>query len=280
MSKFIERMSGKAEEQLNAKLAEAEKRIAEAENRIAELMSQLEAANSELTTAKNTLQNTQRELYDSTNRLSSRCNELTKLWDDEKKAHAVDLQENDKKVSDLQDHIKKLEAKCSAMVRSVEISEPANAIADAELPTLEYFTNHRNEVYSEYCRAQEHAIKECIQKAAATGEVPTLNLTEDPSFTFTTPSGQEFTFVSLELLEKLYKSTRYVAGLVLCTNTAKHEFDLFDLTTGYCGLYDRCDFPRSQSVNSEYGEALTIIRVSEYSCKEYDRFMLTFKMIS
>jgi len=290
-------MSGKAEEQL----AEAEKRTEKAEERIAELMNQLEAASGELANAKNTLQSTQRELDDTKKRLSSRCNELMTLLDEEKKSHAIDLKANNKKVADLQGEIEKLitenselgkkcnelEAERTAMIRSIELSKPENAIPNSELPSIQEFIDRRNSVYQEYMRAQERTINECIKKASAANEIPMVDLaSDDPSFTFEDSSGCRFRFICLELLEKIRGKDNggHYTGWVPMINCVdktfgniKRDVRINDITgerhdpdwTACHYAYTR-DFPRSNAVANEYGKSLTIIAFSEEDAKQYE----------
>ena len=221
MANLINRINGKNEAELNAKIAELEKKL---EATTAELAAQTEqskmhqanaqAAVSENTQLKTKLEKTEKELAMSN---SAYFNMEAKYIDSESKLKSEiaemekRLKEKNSKIEELNQKLSEAEAttkaeheKLVASYRSLELSKPENSISDNVIPTKEDFIKLRDSVYNDYKAAQDAEIKKILEAVKSYDDTAKISIKGNPSFTFHYPDGSELTFIIPEVVKKLY----------------------------------------------------------------------------
>jgi len=212
MSNFIERISGRSEENLKAIIADLEAKVASFE----QALKSADSEKSELESKNQQLRNENLCLEDELTRVKATKDAAFKNFDDlnakcreEKKSHEDevsnlkstiadlrnDLSAKDALISSLENANSALETKCAAMERSIELAKAPSGVA---APTLEDFIQHREQLYADYVTAQENRINEILASASADSDYPSIEISSDPSFNL-----NGCTFVCLEVLKKI-----------------------------------------------------------------------------
>jgi len=213
MSNFIERISGRSEENLKSVIANLEAEVASYKQA-------LERADSEKSDLDSQIKQLKAEnirIEDELVREKASKAAAFKNFDDvhsqlaaEKKAHEDDVRNLNSTIADMRDELSAkdtriialenanstLESKCAAMERSIELAKAPSGVA---APTLADLIQHREELYMDYMTAQENRINEVLASADAdSDDYPSVDITNDPSF-----QHNGYTFVCLEVLKKI-----------------------------------------------------------------------------
>lgn len=246
MSNFIERISGRSEENLKAIIADLEAKVASYKQA-------LERADSEKSDLDSQIKQLKAEnirIEDELTRVKASKAAAFKNFDDvnsqfvaEKKAHEDDvrnlnstiadlrndLSEKDTRISSLENANSTLESKCAAMEHSIELEKAPSGVA---APTLEDFIQHREQLYKDYMTAQENRINEILASASADSDYPSIEISSDPSFNL-----NGCTFICIEVLKKIRGSldsntwsySGWVPRFVYNNGNLLHRTSFFDL---------------------------------------------------
>lgn len=245
MANLIDKLSGKNERELTAKIEELEKKL---EATTAELVAQkehsdmfqhkYENAQTELKSMELKLENIEKELTirnSAYSNLESTANETETALKNQLKNMELQLKNAsqecetlNQKLSDSETALSTEHEKLLASLRSLELSKPENGLSDEVIPTKDNFINLRDTVFNEYKAAQETEIKKLLESVKSYDAVPQLSIHENPSFRYRYPDGTELNFIIPDILSKLYNKA-CCTGWRVCIKFKHSTRDLTDM---------------------------------------------------